>query len=136
MKKLKKLVPLLWFKVCFVFRAVSATSPVFPRIGIWVSRAQLYTGEEGKKKDQWMSLNRDTSVKYRGRLCVSKRRCVKVTIQPRRSSKHAVITPLSQKFSLFIHVRRSEKQIAECSCHMSKLPLVLLSDLMWSVEGS
>lgn len=70
--------------------------------------------------------------KYRGRRRVFKCRCVKVTIQPRRSSKHAVITPLSQKFSLLIHVRRKKKQIAECSCHIVKLPLALISDLMWS----
>lgn len=67
----------------------------------------LYMGEEGKK-DQWVLFNQWTSVKYHKCLRVSECRCVKVTISPRRSSKHAVITLLSQKVSLLIHVRKKK----------------------------
>ncbi len=80
-----------------------------------------------RKKDQRALLNQETSVKYHECLRASKRRCVKVTIQPRHSSKHAVITPLSQKFSLLYTWEEEKKQSKAAKCSSS----LLFSYLIW-----
>lgn len=52
-----------------------------------------------RREKRWVLLNQGTSVKYHVCLRVSERRCVKVTIQPRSSSKHAVITPFPSSYT-------------------------------------